>query len=162
VAQRDWDDRALSVGLSRSEEFDALHGEIMMEHWANTWLSGSYGVSFFLSTETGIHGGAEARLRACLPRHVSPFAGVGLMLGRWTYYVDANDDGRDNDGDHWVDEHDEEEEEHDYLAAVYPEAGLRLWLGDTFSLTGYVRHSVTTAGRDSDSLMYGVSVGMAF
>ncbi len=162
-ADRNWDERQGFVfNLSSSEEFDALHGEIMAEAYANPYISYRGGLSIFLSHETDIHGGIEGGVRCLPPLPVSPFIGAGLFLGRWTYYKSADNDGVDNDDDHVVDESGEQDAVRDYLFAVYPEVGVYLWLNDSTRLTGTLRYYVTTDGRESDRLMYGIGLGFAF
>ncbi len=152
----------LSTSLRGSEMHDALHGDLMAERSFTDYLSGRVGFAFFLSDQTGIHGGLEAGVRANAPGIVSPFIGSGLFIGSWTSSELADNDGIDNDDDNMVDEYGEEEEVRDDLLALYPELGVNLWLADTVRISGSYRYYVTSRGRDSDSSLYGFGLGIKF
>ena len=152
----------ISISLRSSELDDALHGEAMVEIPINETLSGRFGVAFFHSEQTDLHGGLELGLRANFGATISPFIGAGVFLGSWSETVAADSDGIDNDNDYLIDEWDEEVEEVDTLLAAYPEVGVHLWLGERLRLTGSARYYVTTAGRDSDRRMVGFGIGFAF
>ena len=148
-----------AVSLRRSEPFDALQGELMVEGGQTiTWRAG---LSFFASTETDLHGGIELGLRTRTPSRISPFVGAGLFSGSWTTYEPAESDGIDNDNDSSIDELGEEEEVVDSLWAVYPEVGLHIWLTDSVRITGTYRYYITTDGRESDRALYGIGLGFA-
>lgn len=152
----------VTISLHRSDEFDALQGEVMGEGPITEYLTGRAGLSFFLSDDTGLHGGIEGGVRGELPGLVSPFVGAGMFLGRWTDDELADSDGIDNDGDGIVDEVGEEEELVDYLAAVYPELGIHLWLTKSIRVTFSTRYYVTSKGRGSDRKMSGLGLAVRF
>ena len=153
---------AFSMSLRNSVGDDAIHGELMMEGDLAQQMTVRGGLAFLLSEDTGIHGGFELGLRSRLPWRVAPFVGAGLFMGSWTDYERADYDGIDNDGDLSVDEVGEEEEHRDYLFALYPEAGVHLWLNETVRLTGSWRHYVTSKGPDSSRSLYGVGLALSF
>jgi hypothetical protein len=162
AAHGEWDEPRGCLGIAVSEEGDALHMECMAENWSTPWASSSAGFAFFGSERTGFHSGVETRLRITVPAVVSAFVGAGVFAGRWKHTVDAAADGLDNDGDEWTDEPGEEAVLYEYLVAVYPEVGVRIWLGDALYLIGSARYFVTTDGRASDRLMLGAGVGLRF
>ncbi len=132
----------------------------MAEIDINHYLSGRVGFAFFLSDQTGIHGGLEGGVRANAPGVLSPYIGSGLFLGSWTSSELADNDGIDNDNDNMVDEYGEEEEVRDDLVAIYPELGVNLWLADTVRISAGYRYYVTSRGRDSDRSLYGFGIGI--
>ncbi len=152
----------LSGSLRSSKENDALQGELMFEKGLSTTTTARVGVSFFLSENTGLHGGFEAGMRANAPGKIAPFIGAGLLIGSWSTDELADSDGIDNDDDGVVDEIGEEAEVTDYLLATYPEAGVHLWLTEAVRLTASYRYYITTRGRDSDRALYGFGLGFAF
>lgn len=152
-------DRTLSVSMRGNGEKDALHGEVMFEQGRKTTVR--FGLSFLASEQTDLHGGYEAGARINGPWRISPFLGGGIFAGSWTTYEPAADDGLDNDDDSLIDEAGEKRENIDHLWAIYPEAGLHIWLTDTLRLTGTYRHYFTTDGRDSDAELYGIGLGFA-
>lgn len=154
--------KTLNLSLRSSAENDALQGEIMAEGGLSRIVSGRFGFSFFLSEKTGLHGGIEGGVRMNTPGKVSPFVGTGMFLGSWTTDKRAEDDGIDNDKDNLVDEFGEMREETDFLLAIYPEAGLHLWLARSVRLTASYRYYITTHGRNSDRGLYGLGMGFAF
>ena len=153
---------AFSMSLRNSEMYDAIHGELMLEGDLAKQMTARVGLAFMVSEDTGIHGGLELGLRSRLPWRVAPFVGAGLFMGRWTDYEPADYDGIDNDGDLSVDEVGEEEEQRDYLFAIYPEAGVHLWLNESVRLTGSWRHYVTSKGPDGSRSLYGVGLAFSF
>lgn len=155
----DTDDMTFSASLRGNGGQDALHGEVVFEEGRNTTFR--FGLSFFASDKTDLHGGYEVGARINGPWRISPFVGGGIFAGSWTTHEPATDDGVDNDDDSVIDEAGEEKEITDYLWAVYPEAGLHIWLTDAVRITGTYRYYVTTDGRDSDAALYGVGLGFA-
>ncbi len=152
----------LAISLRGSEANDALQGEIMGEGAITEHLTARGGLSFFLSEDTGLHGGIEGGLRGELPGRVAPFAGAGLFLGSWTDDELADSDGIDNDNDNVIDEPGEEKEVADYLSAVYPELGIHLWLMESVRVTVSTRYYITSKGRDSDRRMTGLGLAVRF
>ncbi len=123
------------------------------EEWVNDYCSGRFGVALMgVSKKDGLYGTAYAGMRVSAPFVVSPFVGLGVAIGR----------GYDKDVGDGYDRHPaitiNGEDTHGlyrYIAVVYPEAGVRIWLGRRSSLVASVRYFMSTTGRANDSFMYG-------
>ena len=152
----------VGISLRGSEANDALQGEIMGEGAISEHLTARGGLSFFLSEDTGLHGGIEGGLRSELPGRITPFVGAGLFFGSWTTDELADSDGIDNDENNVVDEPGEEKEVADYLSAVYPELGIHFWLMESLRVTISTRYYITSKGRDSDRRMTGLGLAVRF
>jgi hypothetical protein len=134
----------LGVGISFSKELDTFQGEIFVEE--DGWFPFNAGFSILVNT-SHVYGGIDVRKRLIVPSWispVSPFIGAGIFAGWWKH--------------EGVDEAGEETEERDMALAVYPEAGLHVRLGGK-RLTCHARYYVTTMGRKSDRIMYGITLG---
>ena len=162
AVEGDKESHQLALSLRGTEANDALQGEIIGEGSITEHLTGRVGLSFFLSEDTGLHGGIEGGLRGELPGRIAPFIGAGMFLGSWTDYELADSDGIDNDDDNIVDEPGEEAEFTDYLSAVYPELGIHIWLTESVRISASTRYYITTKGRDSDRRMTGIGLAFRF
>ena len=87
------------------------------------WSEGRVGIKGMLNSGDPT-AGLNAGLSVQTPTRLAPFLGVGSYLGFGNIAVNA--DGRDNDNDGRIDEHDEEENK--TVFSIYPEAGLHLWM----------------------------------
>ena len=87
---------------------------------------------------------------------MAPFVGLDGYLG-WAGFEDRALDGVDNDNDGFVDELDEESD-FAFVAAVAPEVGVHFWLSSQWRLTGSADYRVTTDGRATDALFYGLTL----
>ena len=133
--------------------------------------------------------GLETGARVQSPSRLAPFAGAGATGGLsadevgktvaivvgvlfWLLYKAAVDDDDDDDSSNFVSsssrnhhQHDDDDDDdgvslhYSPFAAVYPELGLHYWLNHQTRLTLSARYMVTTAGRDHDFWMYGLSLG---
>lgn len=101
----------------------------------------------------GVSGGLDLGLRLQTPTRLAPFVGVGGYAG---YVPLAPDDGRDNDGDGFIDEDDEDNTS--FVGAIYPEAGAHFWLTPQWRLTASASHYLTTDSSQSDFTLYGISL----
>ena len=84
---------------------------------------------------------------------MAPFVGLGGYAG-WVPSIgsaDADWDWSDVDGHR-------DDEDYDALFAVYPEVGCHFWCNSRWRLTASASYQFTTDGRNSDFLLYGVSL----
>ena len=99
---------------------------------------------------------ADTGIRAQLPTRVTPFIGLGAMLGVSKTESPAERDGADNDDDGFYDEPGETKSEIDkVLAAAYPEVGVHAWLNGNWRMTGYGRYMIGSFGNDNDEWLLG-------
>jgi hypothetical protein len=146
------DPGALALGFSKGDELSAWQGEIVAEQaFRDTqWATEGVGLMLFRSDDERLYGGVDVRLRANVPLRVSPYAGLGLFIGSWPYPIWETDD---------EDEPPVERNEREYLAGLYPEVGLHLWLTEGLRVSGHLRYYVTTQGREGDGAFYGFALG---
>jgi len=145
-------------GAAAGDPF-GLGAEIGMFSYLNHSTEGRIGLKGILGTgaETGF-GGVDFGIRTQSPSRLAPFVGVGTYLGISSEDVPAANDGIDNDNDHSIDEYNEVEEEHDFLASFYPELGAHFWMNSRTRLTTNAQYHITTEGRDSDFWFVGFSI----
>ncbi|MFC1467387.1 hypothetical protein ACFLQY_01655 [Verrucomicrobiota bacterium] len=108
------------------------------------------GVEDITSRGSDSYSGLTLGMRFCVPHRVSPYIGAGVAAGWGRYYVLADNDGRDNDNDGYIDESGEEEREYEIINSVFPEAGIHLWLDERQRLTFNYRYHYTSEGEDED------------
>jgi hypothetical protein len=88
-------------------------------------------------------------LRTQLPSRLAPFTGAGVLAA--TGKRSLEHDRLDNDSD--------EEEIESYLA-VFPEAGVHLWLTPYWRLTASASYHVTSSGREDDQWLFGIGLSL--
>lgn len=101
--------------------------------------------------------GLDLGARVQSPSRLAPFAGVGTFIGGNAREFDARGDGQDNDGDGSIDELGETDTRSEFFASVYPELGVHFWVNSRLRMTGSAQYHITTEGRDSDFIFFGVS-----
>lgn len=101
--------------------------------------------------------GLDLGLRAQSPSRIAPFAGVGTYVGGNNHQVLAVHDHIDNDDDGSVDERGEKKDDPGFLASVYPELGVHVWLNGSTRMTASAQYHLTTEGRDADFWFFGLS-----
>lgn len=143
---------------------DADHGLAGLELGGEGYLS-SYTTSRVAlvgyANGDDIFGGLDAGFRVQTPSRLAPFVGAGTFLGAANEWVDADDDGEDNNDDGRIDEYGEQEHRFSgALAAIYPETGIHFWWTPSLRLTGFGRYLVSTEGRRADDWLIGA--GIAF
>jgi hypothetical protein len=128
--------------------------DVGFEYYDQSWLSQRIGLASYFSEEDG-YLGLETSVRVQLPTRITPFAGVGTILGLSRTVTD-DPDGIDNDDDTLVDEEGELASSIDHiLGAVYPEVGLHTWLNGNWRVSAFGRYMITTMGRDHDDWLIG-------
>jgi hypothetical protein len=138
-------------------KFDNTLGgaEIGFEGYPTSWLSHRIGIGSYFSPDEGyIAGDAGVRLQP--PTRLAPFVGTGVLLGASRTVELADDDGIDNDDDERIDERGEEDSGiDDFLAAVYPEAGVHFWINGNWRASAFGRYVIADTGRNHDDWMIG-------
>lgn len=111
------------------------------------WFSGvRVGASYFRD-EKFAYTGVTGSLRMQFGEILSPFAGLGMLLGMASHEVDASNDGLDNNHNGQIDEPGETYVKSDFSAVLYPEVGVALYtrtIGLTLSARRY--YSSTFSG----------------
>lgn len=111
------------------------------------WFSGvRVGASYFADQKFEYKGMTGA-LRLQVGETLSPFAGVGMLLGMASHQADATQDHLDNDRNGQIDEPGETYMQHEFSAVLYPEVGIAWytrWIGITLSARRY--YSSTFSG----------------
>lgn len=102
-------------------------------------------------------GGVDLGIRTQVPSRFAPFVGAGTFIGVSEHAVAAN-----NDGDIFVDEAGETEDEHSFISSFYPEVGAHFWLNSKTRLTANAQYHITTEGRDSDFWFVGCSIAFLY
>lgn len=151
---------------------------------ASTYLAGHMSHTDF-DGETLL--GLETGARIQTPSRLAPFAGagatggvsadevgktVGVVLGAIGLVIleainDDDDDDNFGSNSNHSHTHDDDDDDNDDgidfhyspFAAVYPELGVHYWLNHQTRLTFNARYMVTTAGRDHDFWLFGLSLG---
>lgn len=131
--------------------------------YPNYWTEIDYGLTGLVGT--GAQDwfiGPELGVRFQTPTRIAPFAGAGVFVGGNRYSRPAENDGRDNNDDGFVDEFGERKTLYKAFAAVYPEVGVHAWLTGKARLTASARYYVTEEGRRDDFWYLGLSFGWVF
>lgn len=144
-------------GLSARDEPTATGAEFGLFRYPNPYLEGRVGVAglFYESDNIPMSGGGLAAARLQTPTRLAPFVGIGGYAGM-TPEMGANHDNIDNDGDFYIDEGDETEQ--DFVFAMIPETGCHFWLTPGWRLTGSASYYMPSSGREDDFWMFGISV----
>lgn len=133
-------------------------GEVGGEFYTTSWLTQRAALAGYVGKDDGL-GAIDLGIRVQVPARLAPFAGVGTFHGISRRLKLADLDGVDNDDDGFTDEAGENESGvDDWLSAVYPEAGVHLWINGRWRATAFSRYLVTSEGRASDEWLVGSQV----
>ncbi|MDD2702087.1 MAG: hypothetical protein PHH36_12755 [Sideroxydans sp.] len=112
-----------------------------------TWFSGvRVGASYF-ADERFEYKGVTSSVRLQVGETLSPFAGLGMLVGMNSHEVDAAADGLDNNRNGQIDESGEKSLKAEFSAVLYPEIGIAWYtrvIGITLSARRY--YSSTFSG----------------
>jgi hypothetical protein len=112
-----------------------------------SWFSGvRVGASYF-ADERFEYTGVTGSLRLQAGETLSPFVGLGMLVGRASHEVDASTDNLDNNRNGQIDEPGETYMKHEFSAVLYPEVGIAWYtrvIGITLSARRY--YSSTFSG----------------
>ncbi|MBA3023424.1 MAG: hypothetical protein FP821_05945 [Sideroxydans sp.] len=112
-----------------------------------SWFSGvRVGASYF-ADERFEYKGVTSSARLQVGEHISPFVGLGVLVGMASHEVDASTDKLDNDRNGQIDEPGEMYMKHEFSAVLYPEIGIAWYtrvIGITLSARRY--YSSTFSG----------------
>lgn len=164
-ASEDWDEHGVAeLEVMMNNRTHDYNVSVVGEGWKNDYLSGRFGMGVLgVQRDKGIYGAAFGGIRVSIPFYVSPFVGAAVLIGRgWDRGSDAryNRDQAQLTSPQSNDNQDRGP--YGYIVACYPEAGVRIWLGQRASLSGSVRYFVSSNGRSSDCFLYGGSLNMRF
>lgn len=121
--------------------------------YPTAWFEQRIGLSALASEtiEDRLFLGVEGGLRVQSPSRFAPFVGIGGYAGpslaAWL---------EDDDSDYVLPS--EGEEDHNALAAIYPEIGFHLWQNADKRWTFSASYWLTTEGRNEDFLMFNLSM----
>jgi len=152
-----WGGFYLSGGAQYQADADEpfVGGELGTEFYMASWMTGRGALATYIGDDEGFLG-LDVGMRLQTPTRVAPFVGIGMFQGASRGVELADWDGKDNDGDGFIDERGEEESGvDDWLSAVYPEVGLHAWLNGHWRVTAYGRYFVSSEGRAHDDWLVG-------
>lgn len=119
--------------------------EFGVTNYGSPWLSSKLALAGqFNSGAENAFVGLNAAVNASTPTRVAPFVGAGVFGGVDLASVLTSS------GD--------EETEAQFLGAIYPEAGVHVWLNGRTRLSASASYWVTTVGREHDFWYYGVGL----
>lgn len=118
-------------------------------------------VSDAYDAEQPIFGGLSLGLRTTLAETLSPYIGAGVYVGKNEKEVSASQDKIDNNNNGFTDEIEETTLDEQYIAAIYPELGWRLALGESVSIRMLGRYMISSSGREHDDWFYGLSLAFS-
>ena len=124
--------------------------EVGVTNYSKPWLSSKVALAGQLNSGAS-NGfvGVNSALHVSTPTRVAPFVGAGLFGG-----VDVSTVLNTLN--------DEESTDTQFLGAVYPEAGVHVWLNGRTRLSGSASYWVTSTGRDKDFWYYGLGLTIGF
>ena len=146
------DDSGVYIGgaASNFHQNSAAGFEVGVTNYSKPWLSTKLALAGQLNSGAS-NGfvGVNTAVHVSTPTRVAPFVGAGLFGG-----VDVSTviNSLNND----------ESTDTQFLGAVYPEAGVHVWLNGRTRLTGSASYWVTSAGHDKDFLYYGLGLTLGF
>ena len=129
-----------SISYHRSEANDTTQIDLAAEETISRYTKARAGLSYIRADNDYNYYGLGMAVRAELPWSVTPFVGSGIFFEVFS-----------NDIDNMV-----------YLTAIYPEAGIHLWLGDSVRLSASSRYYISSWGRDSDRRIDGIELSFTF
>jgi hypothetical protein len=163
-ADDDFDEHEVSeIELITNTRTHAYSVSWVTENWKNDWVSERFGMGVLgLQKAKGIYGAAEGSIRVGVPYYISPFIGLGAMIGVGWDRGSAARYNHDRAQSTEPNNNNQSRGLYGYILACYPEAGVRIWLGQHASLSGSVRYFVSSNGRSNDSCLYGGSFNVRF
>lgn len=130
--------------------------EVGVTNYSTPWLSSKLALAGqFNSGARNAFAGVNSAVHVSTPTRVAPFIGAGLFGGVDVASV-INTLGNDDEDD------DVETTKTEFLGAVYPEAGVHVWLNGRTRLSASASYWVTTAGRQDDFWYYGLGLTFSF
>jgi hypothetical protein len=135
----------LGAAASNFRGNKAAGAEVGVTNYGTSWLSSKLALAGqFNSGAENAFVGVNAAVQASTPTRVAPFVGAGVFGGVDLASV--------------INSSDDEETDTQFLGAVYPEAGVHLWLNGRTRLSASASYWVTTIGRDQDFWYYGLGL----
>jgi hypothetical protein len=148
--------RGVYAGFAGRDEPFGAGVEAGVFAYPRSWLEArAAGAVLAHESERPLSGGGLIGMRIQPPTRLAPFVGMGGYLG-WAGWEDAAMDSVDNDDDGFTDELGEDQSV--FVAALVPELGMHYWITSRLRLTSSADYRLTTSGRDSDSMYYGLSL----
>lgn len=153
------DRHGISVGGVIGTDPAAFGAEIGHSYYPVPWTSIDTSLTgFAVEGGFGWMTGFKIGQRFHSPSRFSPFVGYGFSGGVNSRKVLADNDGRDNDDDIFIDEPGEKDDLQRGIFTVYPEVGLQYWLNSSARLSLSSQYHFNSDGRDQDFLVTGLSV----
>ncbi|MFM9965224.1 MAG: hypothetical protein ACKV2Q_28840 [Planctomycetaceae bacterium] len=130
--------------------------EVGVTNYSTPWLSSKLALAGQFNSGAGnAFAGLNSAVHVSTPTRVAPFIGAGLFGGLDVATI-INTLGNDDEDD------DVETTKTQLLGAVYPEAGVHVWLNGRTRLSASASYWVTTAGRHDDFWYYGLGLTFSF
>jgi len=164
-ANEDWNEHEIAeVEVMMNNRTHDYNVSVVGEGWGNDYLSGRFGMGVLgVRRARGIYGAAFGGIRLSVPYYVSPFVGAAVMIGRgWDRGSESRYDRDQSQSTQPRSNDNQDRGPYGYIVACYPEAGVRLWLGQHASLSGTVRYFVSSNGRSNDCFLYGGGLNVRF
>jgi hypothetical protein len=145
----------------RSGDFDLA---IVGESWTDDYFSVRGGMSLLGVRRTeGVYGTIFGGMRLSLPLYVSPFVGFSVVVGRGNDRKSEEELAREKEYERrypysTTTNSNEKYYPYTYMVGCYPEAGVRVWLGNRMCATASIRYFVSSLGRTDDRTLCGGSV----
>jgi len=153
--------RGIYVGGGGATDPVTGGGEVGIFTYPYSWLESHAGALVLAGTgEQNLFAGATAGVRVQTPSRVAPYVGGGAFLGMTASEI-INSSGNDDD-DFPPPELEDTEDKNEFIAGVFPEAGVHYWLTPSLRLSAGASYYVTTAGRDADFWYYGGGFSYVF
>jgi hypothetical protein len=143
-------------------------GEVGIFTYPYSWLETHAGALVLAGTgDQNLFAGATLGMRAQTPSRLAPYFGGGAFAGATaSEVINALEEGDDDDFPLPEPENPQNpsknDDRTDFIAGVFPEAGLHLWLTPSVRLSAGGSYYVTTDGRDSDFWYYGGGISYVF
>ncbi|MBC7816961.1 MAG: hypothetical protein IAG10_08750 [Planctomycetaceae bacterium] len=132
--------------------------EVGVTNYSTPWLSSKLALAGQLNSGAGnAFAGVNSAVHVSTPTRVAPFIGAGLFGGVDIASVINTLDSDDDDVDVEV-----ENTKTEFLGAIYPEAGVHVWLTGRTRLSASASYWMTTSGRHDDFWYYGLGLTFSF
>lgn len=133
--------------------------EVGVTNYSLPWLSSKLALAGQLNSGArNAFVGMNSAVHVSTPTRVAPFIGAGLFGGVDIATV-INTLGNDDEDD---EDDDVEDTKTQFLGAIYPEAGVHVWLTGRTRLSASASYWVTTEGRHDDFWYYGLGLTFSF
>ncbi len=152
------DDSGYYIGGAGSNFHQNAAGgaEVGVTNYSRPWLSSKLALAGQVNSGAqNAFAGVNSAVYVSTPTRVAPFVGAGLFGGVDIATV-INTLDQDDDSE------DEETTRTKFLGAVYPEAGVHVWLNGRTRLSASASYWVTTSGRHDDFWYYGLGLTFNF